>query len=324
MKKYCPGKFPERMRWEPRKGVLFIGIALFLLFGGIPWRAAWAGEWQPALLDSFPKKNEAVSIRKAAAIDIDFEGNVYILDRGRHQLLKFSPAGRLLKQIGGFGNAEETFDDPRDVFARTPLDVFVADYNNARVVRYDKNLNFLSQLTSGLDPPFNFERVLSVTVSSQYDLFLLDEFNSRVIKFTRFSEPAVAFGGFDETYGQLLSPTDLALDGSNRLFVADPAQPAIVVFDYLGNYLTRIEHPGFQQPSALFYAADQRLYVADSGTNRILIFEQGRKFAGALDVSSITRQLAGVAVQAAAGRKAGRLFVLGAQRCWVLELHPTP
>ncbi len=285
-------------------------------------RQMYAADWKLTLLDSFPKSPEdsEFTISKAAAIDLDFQGNVYILDHGRHQLLKFSPDGRLIKQIGGFGNAEESFDDPRDVFARTPLDVFIADYNNARVIRFDKNLNFLSELTSAFQPPFNFERVLSVAVSSQYDLFLLEESQNRVIKFSRFSEPTVAFGGFDDPYGQLLEPTDLALDGNNRLFVADPGQPAIVVFDYLGNYLTHIKHPDFQDPAAVFWSADEKLYVADRRRRKIFVFVKGIKFYGVINLANQVPELVGIASQAGAVSKPGLFYVLSANRCYKFEI----
>ena len=296
---------------------------VFLLFLSpliLGWQM-YAAEWKLALLDSFPKSTEdsGFAIIKATAIDLDFQGNVYILDRGRHQLLKFSPEGRPIKQIGGFGNAEESFDDPRDVFARTPLDVFIADYNNARVVRYDKNLNFLSKLTSVFQPPFDFERVLSVAVSPQYDLFLLEDSQNRVIKFSRFSDPTAAFGGFDDPYGQLLEPTDLALDGNDRVFVADPGQPAIVVFDYLGNYLTRIDHPDFQTPAALFWGADKNLYVADRGGRQIFVFAQGTRFSGVIDLKKQASGLVGVACVAASPEKPRRLYVLGVRHCFVFK-----
>jgi len=298
-------------------------LFMLLLLTSIFDRQIYAVDWELTLLDSFPKSPEdsEFAITKAAAIDLDFQGNVYILDRGRHQLLKFSSDGHLIKQIGGFGNAEESFDDPRDVFARTPLDVFIADYNNARVVRYDKNLNFLSELTSVFQPPFDFERVLSVAVSPQYDLFLLEESQNRVIKFSRFSEPTVAFGGFDDPYGQLLEPTDLALDGNNRLFVADPGQPAIVVFDYLGSYLTRIDHPDFQTPSALFWSADEKLYVTDRGRKQVFVFAHGTRFSGVINLTKQAPGLVGVASFIASPDKSQLLYVLGVSRCYVFQMN---
>ncbi|NIS47836.1 MAG: hypothetical protein GWN00_06725, partial [Aliifodinibius sp.] len=158
------------------------------------------------MINSFPAPDSKTEIFQGVAIDIDFESNLYIVDRGKHQLLKFDRNGRLIKSIGGFGEGEEQFDDPRDVYAQKTVNVYVADYNNNRVVRYDKNLNFINALSSRWPPPFQFDRVLSIAVSSQSDLFLLEDGEKKVIKFNRFSEPAEAFGGIHETYGQLLEP----------------------------------------------------------------------------------------------------------------------
>lgn len=173
--------------------------------------------WQVMLIDSFPSDRQPeVKFIKAAALDLDSEGNIYIIDRGQHQLTKFFPDGRPMRQIGGFGRGTQQFDDPRDVNAHTTLNVFVADYNNNRVVRFDRKLNFIASLTSHWSEPYDFDRVLSIAVSPQYDLFLLEDGSKRIMKFSRFADPKESFGGIYETYGQLLEPTQMTLDDSKR------------------------------------------------------------------------------------------------------------
>ncbi len=262
----------------------------------------------------FPREDSLVFV-EAVAIDIDFGSNIYIVDRGRHQLLKFTDDGDFIQQVGGFGSNAEQFDAPNDVFAHTTLDVFIADYNNRRVVRYDKNLNFLSSLFSKWPEPYDFSEVISIAVSPQYDLFLLEEGSKHIVKFSRFSEPSASFGGLFETYGQLLEPVQLALDGNKQLFVSDPAQKTVVVFDYLGNYVTSLEHPDLQAPGGMHWGMDEQLYVVDSETSVIFLFDKHLKFKGQLRLAGTNGPIVDLTVFFERKSRSKTIFALSENAC---------
>lgn len=284
--------------------------------------AAPPAGWQALPVYTFPAETAAEArFTKASAIDLDPEGRIYIVDRDRHRLLKFAPDGSLLRQIGGFGRGSEQFDDPRDVNARTTLNVFVADYNNNRVVRYDRNLNFLGELNAGWPDPYDFERVRSIAMSSQYDLFLLEDGTKKIIKFTRFADPVAAFGGIYETYGQMLEPQQITLDDSKRLFVSDPAQQSVLVFDYLGSFISAITHPDLQQPGGLFWGEDRQLYVADLQSGAVLVFSDNLKFSGSIFLTETTQPLVDLAVKYDRESGTALLYALEPALCRVFSLE---
>lgn len=299
-----------------------LSCSFFILLAGLISLSANEVSWRATLIDSFPSDHPAdIQFQKAAALDVDSEGNIYIIDRGQHQLLKFFPDGKPMKQIGGFGRGTEQFDDPRDVNAHTTLNVFVADYNNNRVVRFDRRLNFIGALPSVWEEPYKFERVRSIAVSSQYDLFLLEDGGKRIMKFSRFQEPKESFGGVHETYGQLLEPAQLTLEDNKRLFVSDPAQKAVVVFDYLGNFLSDIFHPDLKHPDGIYWGDDEQLYVADRETSTILIFSKSLKFAGSVFLSTVVKDIVDVAVKYDKESGNRRLYVLEPNRCRIFALN---
>jgi hypothetical protein len=294
----------------------FLSILPFILIANEPVT------WEVTLLDSFPTDApQEFKFFKATALDVDSEGSIYIVDRGKHQLLKFFPDGRPMRQIGGFGSGTQQFDDPRDVDAHTTLNVFVADYNNNRVMRYDRRLNFIASLTSQWEEPFDFDRVLSIAVSSQYDLFLLEDGLKRVMKFSRFAEPKETFGGLYDTYGQLLEPTRITIEDNKQLFVADPVQKAVIVFDYLGNYLTNLTHPEFKVPYSLYWGEDKLLYIADRKASAIFIFSGELKFLGVLSLSEFVDDIVDVAVKYDKESKKRRLYILEPNRCRIFALQ---
>jgi DNA-binding beta-propeller fold protein YncE len=255
----------------------------------------------------------------ATAIDLDNAGNIFIVDRAKHRLVKFTPNGHFISEIGGFGDGTEKFDDPRDVSASATVDVFVADFNNDRVVRFDRNLNFLSSLSVELEPPYIFEQIKSVTVSSQYDLFVLEGVTNRIIKFTRFSDFSDVFGGPDESYGQLLAPHQICLQGSQKLYVSDPGQEAIVVFDYLGNFLTQIKHPELTKPTGIYWSADKQLYVIDEDSNQLFIFSKNLKFINKILLDPYLKNAVDVAIAYRIDDKSKQIYILTPENCTILR-----
>lgn len=256
-------------------------------------------------------------LQDACAIDLDSEGNVFIVDRSRNRLLKFSPERIFLKEIGGFGDGAEEFSAPNDVCARRTLNIYVADYNNDRISRFDAKLNYLSEMTSDDDAPFHYEMPLSVTVSGQYDIFLLEDLNKRVIKLDRFNQTRAVFGDASQNLGQLLSPQQIDLSESGKVFVSDPGAQAVVLFDYLGNFLSELKYPEFRQPSGIFVNSSGDLLVADPESQKIFFFTAGTRFSGVCDLKPFGIRPLDVAMFISRGTGQSIAYVLAADCCLV-------
>lgn len=255
--------------------------------------------------------------REAIAIDLDTEGNLYVLDRGRNRLLKYSVNGFFLKEIGGFGDGPEQFDDPRDVDAHLTLNVYVADYNNSRIVRYNSKLDYLSDFRTSPDDAVYFEFPLSVAINGQYDIFLLEDQNRSIMKFDRFNQPLVAFGTSSDNLGQLLGPYQLTSGSKNEIYVSDHLLKTILVFDYLGNFLREIRHPDFLEPKGIAVSQRNELAVVDQGLQYLFFFEGGLKFNAKLDLGSLNEDILDVALWDARGRSKKVLYLLSSRACYI-------
>jgi len=172
--------------------------------------------------------------RNASSFYINSAGFIYVSDIGSDEIYKLDTLGNMEKEIGGYGWDEEAFDDPVDVFA-TPLNVYVSDKNNHRIQRFDKDLNFISQLSARENAPLNeqFGYPLGCVTSSQGDLFILDSENKRIIKFDLFGNFIQNFGGYEAGEYMLNSPERLAISGNNNIYVLD--RDDIKIFDQFGN-----------------------------------------------------------------------------------------
>jgi len=131
-------------------------------------------------------------------IDIDPDGNVWVTDavaanripkgdkRG-HQVVKFSPQGKMLMTLGMPGMAGAGpghFDSPADVVVAPGGDIFVADGHNEngnnRVVRFSKEGKYITAFGKTGYGPGEFRTLHGITMDAQGRLFVADRFNNRV------------------------------------------------------------------------------------------------------------------------------------------------
>jgi hypothetical protein len=163
----------------------------------------------------------------AASFSVNAAGIFYISDTGSDEIYKYDTLGTFIKEAGGFGWDNNSFDDP--------VDIFVSDKNNHRIQQYDKDLNYISQLSTrdsrNNDEVFGYP--LSCATSLQGDLYILDSENNRVIKFDLFGNFIQNFGGYDAGDFSLEKPVKLAVSPVNNIYVLDKSR--IIVFDQYGN-----------------------------------------------------------------------------------------
>jgi hypothetical protein len=224
----------------------------------------YLGSWHPAEKDTW---------KDPTSISIDPTGSVYISDTGNHRIQKWTLSGEIEREIGGFGWEKEQFHRPVAIRARNGLDVFVADYSNQRIERYDKDLNFIATFIATEDTPdhllFGFPK--DVDISSQGELFCLDGENQRILKLDVQGIPQLSFGDFDAGEGHLFDPSRILITKSGYLCVSDIQKKLIVIFDLYGNYVSRIGKGLLEEPRGLCETPQGYIAVADIVKRRIII-----------------------------------------------------
>lgn len=231
-------------------------------------------------LFSFPEQSiRALPLVQPQALSVDPEGHVFVVDTGNNRILKFDRNGKFIYTVGGFGWEKEEFDRPLDISAKTSLDVFIADYNNERIERYDNKLNYISSFYSDqtFSKSLQFGFPSSVDISKHGELFICDNENNRILKLNSFGEPVLSFGDFNWGDGQLEHPIKIEVTPSDLVYVTDQGTNQIVVFDYYGNFISRFGKGILNKPNGLAWTVDNELLVADSGNDRIVIFNKDRE-----------------------------------------------
>jgi NHL repeat-containing protein len=182
----------------------------------------------------------------AHSVRVDAQDNIWIVDEGSNQVVKFSPDGRVQMILGrkpeavsirtaaaatpspaagrgtqsGAGGAGDQFVRPSDVAFDAEGNIFVADGHgaNARVAKFDKNGRFLlSWGARGSDP------------------------------------------------GQFNTPHSIATDAQGNVYVADLGNKRIQVFDGKGTFKSHITTVGVPQAICISGGPHQYLYSSHAG-----------------------------------------------------------
>jgi DNA-binding beta-propeller fold protein YncE len=206
----------------------------------------------------------------ATALDYDVAGNVYVVDRQRDMLVKYSPRGDSLRSVAGRGVGTLQFDTPVSVFARRGNDIYVADYNNHRVERFDRALDYIATIYTREDPDQRkrFGYPLDMAVDRQGDLFILDGENRRVLKIDPFGAAEVSFGDIGGGAGRLVDPSAIEVDDEDNIYVLDKGRA--MVFDPFGSYVRDFPNPLGDRVTAMSIDRDT-LLLSDSTT--VLMFD---------------------------------------------------
>lgn len=176
---------------------------------------------------------------KSSSFCLSPEGYFYVTDQGTNQVHKLNMDGAVFNSSGGYGWDASGLSRPTDVTAEAVY-VLVADEDNSKVNKYDKNLNLAGTVfkRDSQNPEEVFGYPLSVTVSTLGDLYILDGENNRVVYFSFFGDYKGNFGGFGTGFYEFHRPEKISAL-KNAIAVVDDDK--LVLFDLFGTYLRNIE-----------------------------------------------------------------------------------
>jgi hypothetical protein len=162
-------------------------------------------------------------------------GDWYLLDTDHNRVLHYDASGQLRREVGGLGSDPLEFDAPVDIDA-DGLSVWVLDRQNRRVMRLDRDLNYIEEMDVGStsDDPSGTIWYDALALAPSGDLLLLDRREPRVVRLSPGGELQTTYGGFGLGAGRLEEPVDLAATQSGDVLVADGAR--VQIYDRAGNF----------------------------------------------------------------------------------------
>ncbi len=111
------------------------------------------------------------------------QDHLFVVESGKHRMLKLDHDGNLIETLGGLGSGDYQFDSPIDVDATNGLKIYVSDYGNNRIQIFDRRFQYLGSITG--ESAFQNRRIrpTRVVVNEFGELFMYDESTKSIFKF---------------------------------------------------------------------------------------------------------------------------------------------
>jgi len=234
--------------------------------------------------------SEPGDLASPEGVAVDALGNVYVADRSKARVLKFSRCGVFLWELGSLGSEDSQFDYPRGV-AVSGSHLYVADTNNCRIKKYTLSGVFVGWWGKdetgfiGWHDPGSCHGGVSGTEdgalanpadvalnSAGTEVFVADTGNDRIQVFTATGAYQRKWGGRGSANGQFKGPPGLAVAGG-YVHVADRSNHRIQTFTTAGAHQISFGYEGlddlaFSSPEKVCVDNDGNIYVSDTGAYR--------------------------------------------------------
>ena len=142
-----------------------------------------------------------------------------------HQVLKFSPDGRLLMTLGKPGGAAEPdyFYQPNDVLVAPNGDVFVSEGHggaNSRILKFSKDGKWIKTWGRKGAGPGELDQPHALAMDSRGRLFVGDRGNNRIQIFDQ-------DGNLLDEWKQFSRPSGIYIDQQDNIYVADSESESV-------------------------------------------------------------------------------------------------
>ena len=182
-----------------------------------------------------------------------------------------------LSQFGSLGAGDGEFNNPLDITIDSSGNIYVVDFANNRVQKFNSSGVYQSQFGSAGSGDGEFDNPRDMAIDSSGNLYVSDWDNERIQKFNSSGVYQSQFGSRGSGDGKFDDPRGLAVDTDDNIYVADTRNSRVQKFNSSGVYQSQFGSNGsgdgqFSLPTEIVFDSDGNLYIADEGNHRVQKF----------------------------------------------------
>ncbi len=252
-------------------------------------------------LGNIPGKEGA--LKDPVAVTFGVDGNIFITDALRNSVLKYSPDGRFMGEIGGAGTGDGQFDAPYGISRRIGFGLFVCDSHNRRLVQINEDLSVVSSFSLNNITKDNTFMPFAIASSHDGTLFTTDPGDGEVLVLKNDNRI------YPLPYKEGSQPTGIIFPHSiavlSNIYMDDARSGHIYSFDKFGTFMRKFGENLSIPFCGLAACNDTILCAADGNKKQIILFSESGIETGRFSTFDANGEFApeGIASQ-------GRVFVV--------------
>ncbi|MCG6943882.1 MAG: NHL repeat-containing protein, partial [Deltaproteobacteria bacterium] len=232
--------------------------------------------------------NISGQFNKPTDVAVSKEGLIYVVDGVNHKIKIFNPKGAYVSSIGREGSGSGEFRSPLGIDIDDSGKIYIADSGNQRVQILDAGGSFIAEIKLPAHNGHGADPTDVAVDTTNKKCYISDNDNHRVLAYDLSTLTLI------DTYGRPGAGRDrfrypflMALGQGQKLYVVDVINTRVQVLNSQGSFVAEIggwgvEKGEFFRPKGVAVDKNNRVYVSDSYTGVIQVFEPNGEFYGAL------------------------------------------
>jgi sugar lactone lactonase YvrE len=213
-------------------------------------------------------------------IAADGLGNIYVVDSGNNRVEKFTDAGAFVLAWGSESSSKYgPLASPASVATYGTDFIYVTDTQNNRIQKYGSTGTSIWSWGSYGTGDTEFDSPIGIAIDWTGLVCIVDTGNDRIKKFSQGGAYSMGWGSRGDGDGEFRGPYGVALGLGGHIFVTEGVSPTydcrVQKFKSDGTFVASIGAHGtgarqFNTPRGIAVDGSGRVYVADTGNNRIV------------------------------------------------------
>ena len=225
------------------------------------------GEVTP-LTDWGGEGSEVGQFRLPRGVAVGPQGLIYVADSANARVQCFSHDGTFVRS---WSDAGEPLVEPFDISVDRAGRVYVLDVGRQVIARYPADGEFQADIGGNL----GFYGPRGIGLDGEGNIYVADTGGQRIVKLSPDGELLKVLAQGGEAPGQVIQPTDVAVDQLGRVYVVEPMANRLQVLDGAGGYLGAWPISGANTTDGphLDIDASNRIFVTDPESHLVLVFD---------------------------------------------------
>lgn len=163
-------------------------------------------------------------------------GDIILLDSETFTIAVISSGGTL-RTTGGWGVESERFSYPTDIAVSTGQDIYLCDQASDRILRFDRKLNFISDVDLTELRPTKVEFPSRIAINRLGEMVISEAEQWELYQLSSDSRFISRFGGLsygEERFGEI---ADVAVNSRNEIAVLDLGNEQLTILSRAGSIL---------------------------------------------------------------------------------------